>query len=390
MKFGVFMAPFHRVGEKPTVALERDLELIEHLDRLDFDEAWIGEHHSAGWEIIASPEVMIAAAAQRTRTIHLGTGVSSLPYHHPFILADRMLQLDHLTRGRAMFGVGPGALTSDAYMMGIEALTQRQRMDESLGAILALFRGETVTMKTDWFTLQEARLQLAPYTYPHMPVAVASTFSPAGPTSAGKHGVGVLSVAVSQPGGMISLPKTWEMFEDAAVKAGNVPDRNTWRLVIPFHLADTREQALADVAQGSVQFNTEYFENTLGRPADPNVPGDVQSQVDRGGAIIGTPDDAIAAVERMLEISGGFGTLLGLAHEWTTWEKTKHSFELWARYVAPHFQGQLDRVRADQAFVAENRASIFGPNLAAIGKAFIDAGVEFPVAGMERMQRGNT
>jgi len=390
MKFGVFMAPFHRVGEKPTVALERDLELIEHLDRLDFDEAWIGEHHSAGWEIIASPEVMIAAAAQRTRTIRLGTGVSSLPYHHPFILADRMVQLDHLTRGRAMFGVGPGALTSDAYMMGIEALTQRQRMDESLGAILALFRGETVTMKTDWFTLQEARLQLAPYTYPHMPVAVASTFSPAGPTSAGKHGVGVLSVAVSQPGGMISLPKTWEMFEDAAVKAGNVPDRNTWRLVIPFHLADTREQALADVAQGSVQFNTEYFENTLGRPADPNVPGDVQSQVDRGGAIIGTPDDAIAAVERMLEISGGFGTLLGLAHEWTTWEKTKHSFELWARYVAPHFQGQLDRVRADQAFVAENRASIFGPNLAAIGKAFIDAGVEFPVAGMERMQRGNT
>jgi len=390
MKFGVFMAPFHRVGEKPTVALERDLELIEHLDRLDFDEAWIGEHHSAGWEIIASPEVMIAAAAQRTRTIKLGTGVSSLPYHHPFILADRMVQLDHLTRGRAMFGVGPGALTSDAYMMGIEALTQRQRMDESLGAILALFRGETVTMKTDWFTLQEARLQLAPYTYPHMPVAVASTFSPAGPTSAGKHGVGVLSVAVSQPGGMISLPKTWEMFEDAAVKAGNVPDRNTWRLVIPFHLSDTREQALADVAEGSVQFNTEYFENTLGRPSDPNVPGDVQSQVDRGGAIIGTPDDAIAAVERMLEISGGFGTLLGLAHEWTTWEKTKHSFELWARYVAPHFQGQLDRVRADQAFVAENRASIFGPNLAAIGKAFVDAGVEFPVAGLERMQRGNT
>ncbi|MGH2632305.1 MAG: LLM class flavin-dependent oxidoreductase, partial [Tepidiformaceae bacterium] len=194
----------------------------------------------------------------------------------------------------------------------------------------------------------------------------------------------------SQPGGMISLPRTWEMYEDAAGKAGNVPDRNSWRLVIPFHLSDTREQAIADVGQGSVQFNTEYFENTLGRPADPNVPGDVQSQVDRGGAIVGTPDDAIAAVERMIEISGGFGTLLGLAHEWTTWEKTKHSYELWARYVAPHFQGQLERVRADQAFVADNRASIFGPNLAAIGKAFIDAGVEFPVAGMERMQRGNT
>ena len=390
MKFGIFMAPFHRVGEKPTVALDRDIELIEYLDRLDFDEAWIGEHHSAGWEIIASPELVIAAAAQRTRTIRLGTGVSSLPYHHPFILADRMVQLDHMTRGRAMFGVGPGALTSDAYMMGIDALTQRQRMDESLGAILALFRGETVTMKTDWFTLTEARLQLAPYSYPHMPVAVASTFSPAGPTSAGKHGVGVLSVAVSQPGGLISLPKTWEMVEAAAAKAGRTPDRADWRLVLPFHLADTRQQAFDDVAEGSTRWNVDYFENTLGRPSDPNVPGDIRSTVERGGAVVGTPEDAIEAIERMLDHSGGFGGLLGLAHEWTSWEKTKHSYELWARYVAPHFQGQLDRIRADQEFVSGNRTSIFGPNLAAIGKAFVDAGVAFPTANAERMQRGNT
>ncbi len=390
MTFGIFMAPFHRVGENPTVAMERDLELIEHLDRLDFDEAWIGEHHSAGWEIIASPEVMIAAAAQRTRTIRLGTGVSSLPYHHPFMLADRMVQLDHLTRGRAMFGAGPGALTSDAYMMGIDALTQRQRMDEALGVILALFRGETISMKTDWFTLQEARLQLAPYTYPHMPVAVASTFSPAGPTAAGKHGVGVLSVAVSQPGGLISLGKTWEMVEAAAEKSGKTPDRGTWRLVMPFHLADSREEALDDVAEGSLRFNVDYFENTLGRPSDPNVPGDIRSTVERGGAIVGTPDDAIEAIERMIELSGGFGGLLGLAHEWTTWEKTKHSFELWARYVAPHFRGQLERIRADNAFVAEHRATIFGPNIAAIGKAFADAGVEIPGATAQRMVRGNT
>src|SRR5687767_2226528 len=130
MRFGIFLAPFHRVGENPTVALDRDLDLIEYLDKLNYDEAWIGEHHSAGWELIASPELMIAAAAARTKTIKLGTGVSSLPYHHPFILADRMVQLDHMTRGRAMFGVGPGALTSDAYMLGIDALTQRQRMDE--------------------------------------------------------------------------------------------------------------------------------------------------------------------------------------------------------------------------------------------------------------------
>ena len=390
MRFGTFLAPFHRVGENPTVALDRDLELIEHLDRLDYDEAWFGEHHSAGWEIIASPELMIAAAAQRTRTIRLGTGVSSLPYHHPFILADRMVQLDHMTRGRAMFGVGPGALTSDAYMLGIDALTQRQRMDEALGVIMRLFRGETVTHESDWFTLREARLQLAPYTHPHMPVAVASTFSPAGPQTAGKHGVGILSVAVSQPGGLISLAKTWQMAEEAAETAGQTTSRADWRLVMPIHLADTREDAIRDVDLNNQRFNKDYFEDTLGRPADPTIPADVASQVERGGAIVGTPDDAIAAIERMQEMSGGFGGLLGLAHEWTSWEKTKHSHELFARFVAPKFQSQLGRIEASHSFVSGNRTTIFGPNAAAIGKAFIDGGVALPEAMLGRMQRGNT
>jgi len=390
MRFGIFLAPFHRVGENPTVALDRDLELVELLDRLNYDEAWFGEHHSAGWELIASPELMIAAAAQRTKTIRLGTGVSSLPYHHPFILADRMVQLDHMTRGRAMFGVGPGALTSDAYMLGIDALTQRQRMDEALGVILRLFRGETVTHQSDWFTMKEARLQIAPYTFPHMPVAVASTFSPAGPQTAGKHGVGILSVAVSQPGGLISLARTWEMAQEAADKADKGLSREDWRLVLPIHLADTREEAIRDVDEGNQQFNKDYFENTLGRPADPSVKPDVASQVERGGAIVGTPDDAIAAIERMQEMSGGFGALLGLAHEWTSWEKTRHSYELFARYVAPRFQGQISRIEESQEFVANNRTTIFGPNAAAIGKAFIDAGVSLPDAMLNRMQRGNT
>jgi limonene 1,2-monooxygenase len=390
MKFGIFMAPFHPIGESPTFNLERDLDLIEHLDRLDFDEAWIGEHHSAGWEIIASPELMIAAAAQRTRTIKLGTGVSSLPYHHPFILADRMVQLDHMTRGRAMFGVGPGALSSDAYMLGIDPVTQRQRMDQSLGVILQLFRGETVSMETDWFTMREARLQIAPYTYPHMPVAVAAQFSPAGPTTAGKHGVGILSIAVSQPGGLISLPNTWAMAQESADEAGSTISREDWRLVLPIHLAETREQAFSDVEEAQMTCNVEYFENTLGRPHDPNVPMDVKSNAERGSAIIGTPDDAIAAVERMLEMSGGFGTVLGMAHNWASWEKTKHSYELWARYVAPHFQGQLDRTAESQQFVSNHRKTIFGPSTAAIGKAFQDAGKPLPEAMLERMQRGRS
>src|SRR5256712_12491632 len=164
MNFGIFLAPFHRVGDNPTWSLHRDLELIEFLDHLSYDEAWIGEHHSAGYEIIASPEVFIAAVAQRTRHIRLGTGVSSLPYHHPLILADRMVLLDHLTLGRAMFGVGPGALPSAAFMMGIDPIRQREMMDEALEAVPALFSAdEPATPDRRWVTLPGAPLPMRPF-----------------------------------------------------------------------------------------------------------------------------------------------------------------------------------------------------------------------------------
>src|SRR6201985_2893226 len=162
LRSGIFLAPFHNHDENPTLSMERDMELIEHLDRLNYHEAWIGEHHSGGFELIACPEMFIAAAAQRTRHIRLGTGVVSLPYHHPFTLASRMMQLDHMARGRAMVGVGPGALIYDGHKNGLKAADQRRRMNESLDCIVELMAGKAISKTTDWFTLTEARLQLQP------------------------------------------------------------------------------------------------------------------------------------------------------------------------------------------------------------------------------------
>src|SRR5882757_1337564 len=266
MRFGYFMAPFHPVGQNPTLALERDLDLIVALDRFGFDEVWVGEHHSAGFEIIASPEVFIGVAAERTRHIKLGTGVSSLPYHNPLMLTDRMVLLDHLTRGRVMLGCGPGQLTSDAHMLGIPPDEQRPRMEESLEAIMRLFRGETVTMHTDGFTLQDARLQLKPYSDPLFDVAVAASFSPTGPRGAGKHGIGMLSVAATAKQGMDLLAQHWNTWEEVAHEHGHVADRSKWRLVGPMHLADTREQAARDVEYGIAEFSR-YFKHIL--PAGP-------------------------------------------------------------------------------------------------------------------------
>src|ERR1700754_1122622 len=180
LRHGVFMAPFHKMDENPTLLLQQDMQLVQLLDELGFHEAWITEHHSAGMETISSPELFIAAAAERTRNIRLGTGVVSLPYHNPLMVADRIVQLDHMTFGRIMFGVGPGLLASDALMLGIEPEVTRDRMAESLDVILRLFQGEVVTEETDWYTLREARLHLLPYTQPHPEVCVASAVTPSG------------------------------------------------------------------------------------------------------------------------------------------------------------------------------------------------------------------
>jgi limonene 1,2-monooxygenase len=338
MRFGAFIAPFHPDDENPTLALERDLDLVVHMDKLGYDEAWIGEHHSAGFEIIASPELFIAHASERTRNIRLGTGVSSLPYHHPLMLADRINQLDHITRGRVMLGVGPGALPSDARMMGIDIAKQRDMMDESLDAMLKLLRGETVTQKTGWFTLENARLQLSPFSRPSVEICVASQVSPTGVRAAGKHGVGVLSIGATSTGGFNALASNWAIAEEMARDSGTSVDRNAWRLVGPMHIAETAEKARENVKFGLHKW-MHYFQEIAALPVAPNSGGDlVDSMIESGLAVIGTPDDAIAQIERLEVQSGGFGAFLHLAHNWADWENTKKSYELFARYVMPAFQ----------------------------------------------------
>ncbi|HKF75192.1 MAG TPA: LLM class flavin-dependent oxidoreductase [Candidatus Dormibacteraeota bacterium] len=368
-RFGIFLAPFHPCGQNPTLALERDLELLRHLDRLGFDEAWIGEHHSAGYEIIASPEVFIGFAAERTRHIRLGTGVSSLPYHHPLLLADRMVLLDHLTRGRIMLGVGPGALPSDAFMMGIDVSRQRDMMEESLEAILLLLRSEEpVTFETDWFRLRNARLQLRPYQRPHFEVAVAAQVSPAGPRAAGRFGCSLLSIGATSQGGFDILGRHWEVMEERAARFGTTVDRRRWRLVGPMHLADSREQASRDVRFGLAAW-VDYFQRVAALPLAPEASdhdGMVEALNGSGFAVIGTPDDAVAQIRRLTAQSGGFGTYLLMAHDWADTAQTLRSYELFARYVMPELQRSAEVLVASRDWAAENRPEFIGAAGAAI------------------------
>lgn len=368
LRFGIFMAPFHAPGTNPTLALQRDLQLIEHLDVLGYDEAWIGEHHSAGSEIIASPEIFIASAAERTRHIRLGTGVVSLSYHNPLWVAERIVLLDHLTHGRVMLGVGPGALPTDAQMIGVPQSETRRLLEESLDVIMQLLTSEEpVTFRNERWDLRDARLHLRPYSNPLFDIVVAAVASPSGPRLAGRHGVGLLSVGATMAAGFDALALHWGVMEERAAHYGTEVDRAKWRLVGLVHCAETREQAFRDVEYGIEQW-FRYFQSVAAFP-QMAVPGDNPAEMisfinDSGFGAVGTPDMVSAQIERLMaQSNGGFGAYLLLAHEWANPEATRRSYDLIARYVMPQFQGQAastlgatERARAARTGLADQQS----------------------------------
>lgn len=374
-RFGAFVAPYHGLEGNPTLQIRRDLELAVLLDDLGYDEIWFGEHHSGGYETFASPEVMIAAAAERTKRIRLGTGVNSLTYHQPFILADRIMQLDHLTMGRAMLGIGPGQLPSDAFMLGIDPRRQRDMMIEAAECILPLLRGEVVSRRTDWFTLDEARLQLRPFSHDGIEVAVASTSSPTGATLAGRLGLGMLALAATDPAGFDALDANWEHYERTAHEHGNTPDRDGWRVVATMHLAETREQAERDMEHGVLTL-CGYFEGMSNAkmpwatsPRDALTHWTTHGYPNFGVATVGTPDDALATIEKLSEKTGGFGTFLFLAQNCADWAATKRSYELFAEYVIPACRDLNVGRRESIGWVGQNTERFFGAMLQATREA---------------------
>lgn len=348
---GVFLAPFHRSSQNTALAIETDLANVELLDRLGYDQVWFGEHHSTGYEFSPSPEIMIAAAAQRTSRIQLCSGVVSLPYHHPLMVADRMAFLDHLTRGRLIFGMGPGALPSDARMMGLDYNSLRPRMDEALTAIMALLDGDRpVTMKTEWFELDRAELQHGSYRRPAMRMAVASAISPAGPRLAGKHGIGLVSFGGTSDRALESLGSTWEVMLEQSVAHGTTVSRDDWGIVGMLHIADTEADARRETTYGLREFfEFRHAASPYRLYDDDDIAHDhLVDLVNRtGSGVIGTPDMAVEFIDKLVADTGGFGTFLINANDWADTDATRRSWELFARDVMPRLDGRsAARVRS--------------------------------------------
>jgi limonene 1,2-monooxygenase len=251
-----------------------------------------------------------------------------------------MVQLDHMTGGRAIFGSGPGALPSDAYTLGIDPMTQRDRQDEAIGVIRRLLAGEDrFDYECEWFTMKDAKLQLLPL-QEEMPFAVASMISPSGMTLAGKHRTGVLSIGSMSTAGLQALPTQWSFAEDSAAKHGNTVNRKDWRIVMSWHLAETRAKAKEQAKDGLHRWHNEYTVGTLMRP---------------GAAAFETPDSAVEAITKMIDLTGGFGTVIGFVHDWANPKDTFNSWDLVARYVVPEINGYLKGYRESQKYVIEHR-----------------------------------
>lgn len=358
LKFGIFMAPFHPLaGQDPLYAYQRDLEVIQLLDRLGYDEVWVGEHHSAGTEIIPDPVAFLAYCAPQTRHIKLGTGVLSLPYHNPLWVADRALFMDMLTRGRFMLGLGPGALPGDAAMIGIEIEEQRTALEEDVDVLMHLLRSdEPLTVDTPRYRLRNARSQYSHYS--DFDIGVAAIASPTGPRIAGKHGIGLLSIGATAEGGFDVLAHHWDVMEARAQEFNTVADRTKWRLVGPMHIAETKEQAIEDVRYGLDDW-AYYTQKILAVPHFRAAGDTFEERVawvnETGLGVIGTPDEAVDQIDRLMKQSnGGFGCYLLMHHEWARPEAVKRSYELIAQHVKPRFQGTARRIElAEQTAIGE-------------------------------------
>jgi limonene 1,2-monooxygenase len=257
-------------------------------------------------------------------------------------------------------------------VLDIDPMTQRDRQDEAIGVIRRLMRGERVTCKTEWFTLQDAALQLLPL-QEDMPFAVASQISPSGMTLAGKYGIGIISLGSMSNEGLTALPTQWGFAEKAAREHGTTVDRKDWRVLLNWHIAETREKAIEEARHGLMRWHNQYIVATLQRPGAVafKSPDDAIEQTafaPGSAAVIGTPDDLVEMIRSVHEKSGGFGTAVGFVHDLANPENTLRSWDLVARYVIPEINGYVAKLRESERHLQVNRSVFERANKAIMAK----------------------
>lgn len=360
MEVGYFTMPLHPPGSDLTETLDHDIDQIVTLDRLGYCEAWLGEHYTAPWENMAAPDLVIANALARTENIVLGTGVSCLAFHNPFVLAHRIAQLDHLAHGRFLWGIGPGSFVGDLEAFGLDGAAGEHRATgrDALEQILNLWNDPTpgTYESPRWsFTVPEPRpdsgvgLHMKPYQRPHPPIAVAG-LSPGSETLvlAGEHDWIPMSINLIPAR---HLRTHWESVEKGASSAGRKPERSRWRIARDVYVADTAEEARREALEGTLGRDYVDFFLPLFREmkaldlvkSDPEMP-DADVTLDYVADniwIVGGPDEVAEQLRDLYREVGGFGVLLAMGHEWQPRDRWLKSMTLLIEEVMPRLR-ELD------------------------------------------------
>lgn len=354
MEVGYFTMPLHPPGSDLTQTLQDDLDQIVTLDRLGYKEAWIGEHLTAEWENIPAPDLFIAAALAKTENIVMGTGVTCMPNHDPFMLALRIAQLDHMARGRFHWGVGSGGFPGDFEAAGFDPKGSEHRTmtKEAVDLVLQLWDDPKPGLyeTKHWsFTVPEPEgeiglsFHLKPYQKPHPPIGAAGVSANSDTLLlAGERGWMPMSIHFVPPP---HLASHWDAVEEGAKRVGRTADRSTWRIAREVYVADTTEQAREDVLNGVVARDYERYWFSLlpyGKQLDrlkidPDMPdSDVTVEyVMDNIMVVGSPDDVADKLRKLYEDVGGFGVLLTMGHEWQPKDAWVRSFSLLSEEVMP-------------------------------------------------------
>lgn len=354
MELGYFAMPLHPPGSNYTQTISDDLAQIVKLDQLGYHEAWIGEHFTSEWENIPAPDLFIAHALALTENIKLGTGVTCMPNHNPFVVAHRIAQLDHLARGRFYWGVGAGGFPGDLDVFGYgeDGRDQRAMAAQAVEAVLDLWNDPKPGLyKNDFweYTVPNPEpniglhVHMKPFQMPHPPIGVAGV-TPGSSTLALAGARGWIPMSINLVPTWV-LKTHWQAVEEAATRAGRKPNRSEWRIAREVFVADTTPEARKEAREGVLKRDWEnYFYPLLARDdllslakVDPDM-ADEAVTVDylmENVWIVGSPDEVAARLGRLYEDLGGFGVLLAMAHEWTPRDKWERSFTLLKEAVLP-------------------------------------------------------
>jgi len=360
MKLGLFMMPVHPPEKPRTQCFEEDIELIIQAEELGLTEAWIGQHHTLAWEPIPSNDVFIANVFPRTRNIRLGTGVSILPQHHPANVAVRLALLDHLSHGRLNCGFGQGGVPTDHELFGLpDAKTQGLMTLEGIDLILKLWQAEApFEFKGQFWNLKIARPNAAlgmgellkPYQQPHPPIAMSVIKS----NSMAAHLAGQRSYIPLSTNLVPASTVTehWRVYSSAAQEAGlDPPKRSIWRVARSIYVGESTADARKHALSGTFARSFEYM-CTLMKSAnmlhlvkhDLQVPDEevTPEYILKHLCIVGDPDECILQLRELWQRTGGFGTLLMIAHDWDDKAKWTRSLELLVKAVLPALPTTFD------------------------------------------------